>query len=292
MTNSIIVILYRVTILVFSQMPSTSEDWTSIAHGYDKRWNFPNCVGSIDGKHVHLVAPPESGSMFYNYKGRFSIVLLAIVDFDYNFIYADVGCQGWISDGGVFKFTSFCEKLENDQLNLPKPRPLAEGRSPVPYGLIADDAFALSNNIMKPYKGCLDSLTPERIYNYRVSRARRMVENVFGILAAKFRVFLTTIALHPDKVESVTLACVYLHNFFRRDSKSRSNYNPPGSFDNEDIEGRVVILGSWRADIDEEMLGLQVLPRKPLNAASKIREEFRDFFNSTEGAVPWQYGYS
>lgn len=273
-------------------MPSTSEDWTTIANGYDKRWNFPNCIGAMDGKHINIVAPRDSGSMFFNYKGTFSIVLLAIVDFDYNFVFAEVGCQGRISDGGVFRFTSFCEKLENNKLNLPNPRPLAEGRSPVPYVLVADDAFALSNNIMKPYPGHLGSVNPERIYIYRVSRARRIVENVFGILAAKYRVFLTTIALHPDKVESVTLACIYLHNFLRRDSASRNNYTPTGSFDTEDIEGRTVVPGSWRAEINEELLGLQVLPRKPLKTAVKIRDEFRDFFNSPEGQVPWQRYYS
>lgn len=273
-------------------MPSTSEEWTAIANGFDRRWNFPNCIGAMDGKHVHIVAPPDSGSMFFNYKGTFSIVLLAVVDFDYNFTFADVGCQGRISDGGVFRFTSFCEKLESNNLNLPKPRALAEGRIPVPYVIVADDAFALSDNIMKPYTGHLASLTPERIYNYRLSRARRIVENVFGILAAKFRVLLTTIALHPNKVESVTLACVYLHNFLRSDKTSRNNYTPMGTFDTEDIEGRTIVPGSWRSEMNEDMLGLQVLARKPLKSAAKIREEYMDFFNSLEGLVPWQRDFS
>lgn len=86
---------------------------------YEDLWNFPHCIGTIDGKHIQLQAPIGSGSDFYNYKSTFSIVLMAVVDADYNFLYADVGCQGRISDGGVFRNTSFFEKLEEKKLEIP-----------------------------------------------------------------------------------------------------------------------------------------------------------------------------
>lgn len=46
------------------EVPSTSEEWSAIASGFDKRWNFPNCIGPMDGKHIHIVAPANNGSMF------------------------------------------------------------------------------------------------------------------------------------------------------------------------------------------------------------------------------------
>ena len=67
--------------------PPTEDDWKQIEHHFETRWNFPNCVGAIDGKHVMMKAPPNSNSLFFNYKNYFSIVLMALVDADYRFIF-------------------------------------------------------------------------------------------------------------------------------------------------------------------------------------------------------------
>ena len=79
------------------------EELELIAEKTKERWQFPNCIGAIDGKHIAIRHPKSSGSEFYNYKGFFSIVLMAIVDYDYEFLFCDVGCQGRISNGGVFR---------------------------------------------------------------------------------------------------------------------------------------------------------------------------------------------
>ena len=80
------------TALVEEEMSvPTRADWSTMAEQFEWRWNFPNCIGAIDGKHVVIQAPVNSGSLYHNYKGTFSLVLLAIVDADYLFRVVDVG---------------------------------------------------------------------------------------------------------------------------------------------------------------------------------------------------------
>ena len=105
---------------------------------------------------------------------------MPVVDCDYNFIFAYVGCQGRISDGGIYRFTTLCAMLENDSLHLPEPRPLATGRILVPFGSVADDAFVLYENLMKPYPGNLGSLTPERVYNYRLTESAEWLKRFWN----------------------------------------------------------------------------------------------------------------
>ena len=128
-------------------------------------------------------------------------------------MFADVGCQGRISDGGVLKNSILYEKLENCELGIPNPQPLPGRNRPLPYVFVADGAFALHDNIMKPYPGVQEKGSEKRVFNYRLSRARRVVENVFGILSAKFRVLRKPLLLQPDKAEKIVLACCYMHNF-------------------------------------------------------------------------------
>ena len=95
----------------YMRCPTTSDEWLRIAKIFKDRWQLPHCLGAVDGKHIQILHPPHSGSEFFNYKGFYSIVLMAIVDADYKFIFADVGCQGRISDGGVLRNTDFWKAL-------------------------------------------------------------------------------------------------------------------------------------------------------------------------------------
>lgn len=107
---------------------------------------------------------------------------MALVNADYCFTFVDVGAQGRMNDAGVFACTSLYQKMVRGDLLLPPNRPLPGRQISVPYIMVGDDAFPLSTSLLKPYPGNHAKGSIERIFNYRLCRARRIVENVFGIL--------------------------------------------------------------------------------------------------------------
>lgn len=93
-----------------------------------------------------------------------------------------------VVDGGVFSSSYLGRALENDSLNIPEPRTLQRTNQKFPFVLVGDEAFPLKEYLMKPYaKTSLGE--KQRVANYRISRARRQVENVFRICASRFRIF-------------------------------------------------------------------------------------------------------
>lgn len=253
-----------------------------MAQEFEDMWNFYNCLGSVDGKHVGIQKPANSGSYYYNYKGTFSIVLMAIVNANYQFIMIDVGANGRVSDGGVLKNTLFWKKICENQLNIPDPRKLPGTDKKYPYVFIGDEAFQLMPNFMKPYnRSCLTN--EKRIFNYRLSRARRIVENAFGILTSRFKVFQKNIKFSPDKARKIVMACCYLHNYLS--TKNNKNYIQAGDIDYENTSG-IVQEGSWRQET-QRLTDLQKTRGNSAVEAKKTRDDFCDYFN-TLGSVSWQ----
>ena len=250
------------------------------------------CLGAMDGKHLSLYSPENSGSRYFNYKKFFSIVLLGLVDAQYRFIYVDVGCQVRISDGGVFGNSEIREGLEQCTLNIPAPTPLTAGGEPTPFVIAVDDAFPLAENTIKPYGGTHDPGSRERIFNYRCSRARRTSENVFGILTAVFGVLRKPMRLRPKKARRVALTCCYLHNFLRKSGTSRRRYTPPGTLDAEDNSGHVV-KGLWRNDAGNatSMIPFLKTSKRATNKYKAKRNRFADYFMN-EGKIAWQNEYA
>ncbi|XP_023311560.1 protein ALP1-like isoform X2 [Anoplophora glabripennis] len=225
--------------------------WLKIAEDFEEKWQLPHCVGALDGKHVVIQALPRSGSIYYNYKGTHSIVLLALCDANYKFTVVDIGAQGRHSDGGIFKNSNIGKLIISNNLNLPAPSPLEQYKQPMNYYICADEAFPLSTTIMRPYAGNFLPQT-KRIFNYRLCRGRRVIENTFGILASRWRIYRKPIIASETTVVKVIKATVCLHNFLM--TFANTTYFTPSSADQEDNEGEL-IEGEWRKEQNSNLRG-------------------------------------
>jgi len=73
-------------------------------------------------------------------------------------------------------------------MNVPEPQPTLANGVPLPYVIVGDEAFPLSKYLLRPYSGRGDLNKEQKIYNYRLSRTRRMIESSFGILCSQWRI--------------------------------------------------------------------------------------------------------
>ncbi|XP_073416328.1 uncharacterized protein [Dendrobates tinctorius] len=245
------------------------EDWLRIAHGFQDMCQFPNCIGALDGKHIRVRKPPNSGSQFYNYKQFFSVMLLVLVDSRYRFVIVDIGAYGRTGDSRVFNSSIMGQRLRNNQFDLPPLRHLpGSTMDAVHYVIVGDEAFQLTRNVMRPYPRRYLS-HQRRSFYFRLSRARRLVEYTFGILCAKRRILQSAIQLSEENVNLVIQACVILHNFTR--------IHDCAAYDGEELVVPNIVAPRP-----------PIIPPRRQPSGLKVHDVFTRYFVSPVGSTPWQ----
>lgn len=147
----------------------TLEYWKNIEEQFKTLWHYPNCIGAINGKHIVIERPSNTGSMYFNYKKEFNIVLLALVNAEYRFITVDIGAYGKNSDGGIFRASKLGQGIINKKLNIPPEKELFGVNFKLPHVIVSDGAFPLLENCMRPFP-CIQVNGDEskKMYNYRL----------------------------------------------------------------------------------------------------------------------------
>ena len=202
----------------------------------------------------------------------------------------DVGDLGRQSDGSVYNNSHLGYAIEHNKLNFPDPERASMHYDKVlPFVFVADDAFGLKTYMMKPYPNRNIPLD-QMIFNYRLSRARRIIENTFGIATSRFRVFRRPIIAKVGKAILITKAVVALHNYLmRKHSQGNFSYCPPNYTDTDGPSG--FTQGEWRKEMSTTS-ALEAIPQMCSNnysrEAKQVRDDFREYFCSSEGSVGWQ----
>jgi len=280
-------VIYNKLQPVYLALPS-EEDWIKISKEFWNEWQMPNCIGAIDGKHIQIQCPPNSGSIYFNYKKTYSLVLLAVCNSKYEFTLFDIGAVGSESDGGILARSELGKALRENRLSIPQEnRTLLGSNYTTPCYFVGDEAFQLSSNMMRPYSG-RNLEDSKSIFNYRLSRARRIIENTFGILVHRWQFLKKSVGFHPDATIKCVLAAICLHNYIMKNKNSRSAYceQSLSNHNNEpDENNRSQNLNGRNAVNDISFIDFQM----GVQNGSCVRNTLRNYFITPEGEVPWQY---
>ena len=188
----------------------TGERVKTIVDGFESKWGFPQCVGAIDGSHIPIASPQEHPADYYNRKGWHSIILQAVVDHELRFWNINVGWPGRVHDARVFSNSVLFQKAQAGTL-LPNLSRSLSGID-VPLVILGDPAYPLLPWLMKPYVQHSNLSNQNKAFNYRLSRARMVIENAFGRLKGRWRCLLKRNDITTEDIPTVITACCVLHN--------------------------------------------------------------------------------
>ena len=187
------------------------QDLRQVIDGYEQKWGFPMCAGAIDGTHIPIIAPSESRVEYVNRKGFHSIIMQACVDCNYLFRDVVVGWPGSVHDARVFSNSAIYKQGNEGKLFPTGLSKEINGEEIFPV-ILADPAYPLLPWLMKgfPMKGVLTR--KQRVFNYRLSRARMTVENTFGKWKGRFIRFIKRVDMEVKNLVIIVLASCILHN--------------------------------------------------------------------------------
>ena len=187
-----------------------ADDLLKVIRGYKETWDFPMCAGAIDGTHIPILAPTKNHSDYVNRKGFHSILMQAVVDCNYLFRDVVIGWPGSVHDARVFSNSSIFEK-GNENCLFPDDLTEEICGVDVPPIIIADPAYPLLPWLIKGYPKN-EATGSQRLFNYRLSRARMTVENTFGRWKGRYIRFTKRVDMAiPALVRVIHASCI-LHN--------------------------------------------------------------------------------
>jgi len=140
--------------------------------------------------------------------------------------------------------------FEDNTISIPKDHSLPNTNCLLPFCLVGDKRFPLKTYLMRPFAKRNLQNNDQRIFNYRLSRARRVIENTFGILVSRWRILYKPLALKLSTVEKIIQAVTCLHNYIITTNLANNQYLHEGSVDQEDAD-ETIIPGNWHNVVGE-----------------------------------------
>ncbi|XP_017120636.1 protein ANTAGONIST OF LIKE HETEROCHROMATIN PROTEIN 1-like [Drosophila elegans] len=188
----------------------TQEKLEECVSGFEEL-GFPQCFGVLDGTHIEVRPPISDAEDYYNIKGWYSTILIALVDHRGRFLYVNTGCQGRCSKSQIYEASTLKKMVNSSDILKANSKTIEE--VDVPVLLVGDSAFRFSTAVMKAYPFENNGQENEIIFNDAHSKTKRLAENAFRQLKCRFSRIHRGLDNRNRKATGIIIACCILHNF-------------------------------------------------------------------------------
>ncbi|CAF1487329.1 unnamed protein product [Rotaria sordida] len=193
----------------FIKFPTTDAEIKETIDGFLIKCGYPLCLGAVDGTHIAIKPPLGFECDYFNYKKYHSIIMLATVNSNLLFTYINIGAPGRCNDSSIYNNCSLSNVIQHP---IYQNHFMMINNIMVHSHLIADSAFALSSNLMKPYSDRPNMPKTQTLFNYRLSRARCSIERAFDSLKNRFRLLHRKLEHDLNNVINIVKAATIIHN--------------------------------------------------------------------------------